>query len=57
MNAGTHLWLTSAAAVLLAGCATDSQVSSCPRTDRPSRLAFITCARDAKVFEPVKRGT
>jgi simple sugar transport system substrate-binding protein len=48
--------LTVASAVALAGCATDSPRTSPPQTDRPLRLAFITCARDARFFEPVKQG-
>ena len=56
MNARPCLWLVPAALVLLIGCATDSCLAPRPRTDRPLRLAFITCARDAKFFEPVKQG-
>jgi simple sugar transport system substrate-binding protein len=46
----------SAALVLLIGCATNPQLANRPQTDQPLRLAFITCARDAKFFEPVKQG-
>jgi simple sugar transport system substrate-binding protein len=55
MNIGTRLWLGSTA-VLLAGCATHSHHANLSPQDRPLRLAFITCARDAKFFEPVKQG-
>ena len=55
MNARPFLWFTSAA-VMLMGCATDSRLADRPQADRPLRLAFITCARDAKFFEPVKLG-
>jgi len=50
------VWLVSAALVLLIGCATNPQLANRPQTDQPLRLAFITCARDAKFFEPVKQG-
>lgn len=50
------MWLVSAALVLLIGCATNPQLANRPQTDQPLRLAFITCARDAKFFEPVKQG-
>jgi len=56
MNARPFPWLTSVSAVLLIGCATDSHLAHRPRADQPLRLAFITCARDAKFFEPVKQG-
>ena len=40
--------------VLLAGCSTQGS-SSKPQTC-PLRLAFVTCAVDAKFFEPVRKG-
>jgi simple sugar transport system substrate-binding protein len=49
-------WLVAAALAFLAGCATDSRRTSPPQANRPLRLAFITCARDARFFEPVKQG-
>ncbi len=33
-----------------------SNASDSPPTDRPLRLAFITCCKDAAFFEPVKKG-
>ena len=42
------------ACVLLAGCSTGGAFSN-PKT-RPLRLAFVTCAVDAKFFEPVRKG-
>jgi len=51
------LWLVPAWLTLLIGCATNSHRTSPPEAGGSLRLAFITCARDAKVFEPVKRGT
>ena len=56
MNARPFPWLASVSAVLLIGCATDSGLAHRPRADQPLRLAFITCARDAKFFEPVQQG-
>jgi simple sugar transport system substrate-binding protein len=42
------------ACLLFAGCSIQGS-SSKPET-RPLRLAFVTCAVDAKFFEPVKKG-
>lgn len=45
-------------ALSLAGCATNHSFteSKNQKLDRPLRLAFITCAVNAKFFEPVKKG-
>lgn len=56
MKAGPLAWLMPAVLALLVSCATNSQRSSLPQPERALRLAFITCARDAKFFEPVKQG-
>ena len=40
--------------VVLVGCSTHGPSSKLE--DRPLRLAFITCAVDAKFFEPVRKG-
>jgi len=56
MNARPLLWVASTSVSLLVGCATNSHRTSPAQPDRPLRLAFITCARDAKFFEPVKQG-
>lgn len=44
--------------VFFAGCSPDSASSQAKleNRDRPLRLVFITCAVDAKFFEPVKKG-
>ncbi len=49
-------FLTTASAMVLVGCATHPRSADSVAADRPLRLAFITCARDAKFFEPVKQG-
>ena len=51
MEAGLALALTCA---LLAGCSVNSPSSKLET--RPLRLAFVTCAVDAKFFEPVRKG-
>ena len=45
-------------ALSLAGCATNQSFteSKNQKLDRPLRLAFITCAVNAKFFEPLKKG-
>ena len=45
-------------ALSLAGCSTNQSFteSKTQKLDRPLRLAFITCAVNAKFFEPVKKG-
>ena len=44
--------------LFVSGCSTEPtrSKSSTPVSDKPLRLAFITCAVDARFFEPVKRG-
>jgi len=49
-------WIAAGVAAFLAGCTTHSAPKHSPSTNRPLRLAFITCARDARFFEPVKQG-
>lgn len=46
------------AVLSLAGCSTERTrlQSSPPESVKPLRFAFITCAVDAKFFEPVKKG-
>jgi simple sugar transport system substrate-binding protein len=43
-------------AVLVSHGSELSNISHFPQTDRPLRLAFITCCKDAAFFEPVKKG-
>ncbi len=56
MNTPWSRWFAPATVLLLFGCGTEMPVAKGRWTDRPLRLAFITCARDAKFFEPVKQG-
>jgi simple sugar transport system substrate-binding protein len=43
-------------AVLFIGCASPQNKRPVPPPGKPLRLVFITCAKDAKFFEPVKQG-
>ncbi len=49
-----RLLAVSIVTMMVVGCSMDR--SSRIAEDRPLRLAFITCAVDAKFFEPVKKG-
>ncbi len=49
-----RLLAMSIVTMMVVGCSMDR--SSRIAEDRPLRLAFITCAVDAKFFEPVKKG-